>query len=551
MPNLTSFTPLTPEKLTEIIARIPPDLYFVASKAAQVLSRDLVDAFRSAENKAEFINLHHQEISKSLKDCGLMGHRSQKDGEEFIIGAEGTALVAAYMAGKENNAAAHPVQVVKNINLETRDGSSQKHANIFLEQGGVHDGLREALVADLRGAGDADFSKSYVVETFGTTGGSHFVAVTIHKKAGEVDPVVHLFDGSPPLARNGLEAAENNIANGWCSQLIVNATVKKSFEDCGLVLRDEKFFNNTEPLQSGHLVLCATFACEKAYEFARMGREEHLRLLQEKYVYSSPYGGKTEMLITLDEKGYIPEPQFGLPAQDVAMSSFVETALLPRVDELKAGTHLRKDGSSESHFDRIVRNQIGGEKGGNLIIVKKALRQKAGHLFEIVTSDEFLAKGTDAALPRPLPEVRGNPYCPGNSSTEESEALPDVFKKFLSPRPGSVNRSSFDQKGNCEIFVYLGDTAANKLVKFMTDNDVPVRSRRIDFANNVVGADPEFSKIREIVVSVPQERFEDLSKKMVERGSLYEFPNHPFAPPKQTEPLAVLSLRGTEGRGVV
>ena len=546
MPKLTSFTPLTPRKLTEIIVQISPDLYFVAHKAQQViiesqLHQALVDNFKSAENKVEFINSHHQEISKFLKDCGLMGHHSQKDGEEFIIGAEGVALIAAYMAGKEKNSAAHPVQVVKNINLETRDGYSQKHVNIFLEQGGVHDGFREALVADLSGARDADFSKSYVVETFGTTGGSHFVAVTIHKKAGDTEPVVHLFDGSPPLVRNGLEAAQNNIANGWCSQFIVSASVKKSFEDCGLVLRDEKFFNNSEPLQSANSSLCATFACEKAYEFARMGRDEHLRLLQEKYVHSSPYGGKTEMPIMLDEDGYIANPQFGLPAQDVAMSQFVETALLPRAEELKAGTHLRKDGSNESHFDRIVRNQILDENGRNQIIEKKALRQKAGHLFEIVTSDEFLASSPEATAPRPLPEVRGNPFLPANSEAEkpapETVDLLEAFKKLLPPRSSGANRSSFDAKGNCEILVYLGDATANKLVKFMTDNEVLVQSRRIDFANNIVGADPEFSKIREIVVSVTRERFEDLSKKMVEHGSLYRPQNHPFAPPQKIEPL--------------
>ncbi len=125
MPKLTSFTPLTPEKLTEIIARIPPELYFVASKANQVLPRGLVEAFRGAENKAEFINLRHQEISKFLKECGLMGYRSQGDGQEFIIGAEGAALVAAYMAGKEKNARAHPVQVVKNINLDNSQRSGR------------------------------------------------------------------------------------------------------------------------------------------------------------------------------------------------------------------------------------------------------------------------------------------------------------------------------------------------------------------------------------------------------------------------------------------
>ncbi len=548
MPKLTSFTPLTPRKLTEIVAQISPDLYFVAQKAQQVilesqLHQALVDNFRSSENKAEFINSHHQEISNFLKDCGLMGHHSQKDGEEFIIGAEGVAMIASYMASKEKNSAAHLVQVVKNINLETQNGSSQKHANIFLEQGGVHDGFREALVADLSGAREADFSKSYVVETFGTTGGSHFVAVTIHKKAGDREPVVHLFDGSPPLVRNGLEAAQNNIANGWCSQFIVNATVKKSFEDCDLVLRNEKFFNNSEPLQSSTSSLCATFACEKAYEFTRIRKEEHLRLLQEKYIYQSPYGGKTEMPITLDENGYITNPQFGLPAAIVAMSQFVETALLPRVDELKAGDHVRKDGSSENHFDRIARNQILDENGRNQIIEKKALRQKTGHLFEIVTSDEFLAKGLEANAPRPLPEVRGNPFFPANSEAEkpapETVDLLEAFKKLLPPRSSGANRSSFDAKGNCEILVYLGDTTANKLVNFMTDNEVLVQSRRIDFSNNIVGANPEFSKIREIVISVPRERFEDLSKKMVEHGSLYKPQNHPFAPPQKIKPLEV------------
>jgi len=237
-----------------------------------------------------------------------------------------------------------------------------------------------------------------------------------------------------------------------------------------------------------------------------------------------------------------------LPVAIVAMSQFVETALLPRVGELKAGTHLRKDGSSESHFDRIVRNQILDENGRNQIIEKKALRQKAGHLFEIVTSDEFLASGLEATVPRPLPEVRGNPFLPANSEAEkpapETEALLDNFKKFLSPRSSGANRSGFDAKGNCEILVYLGDTTANKLVNFMTDNKVPVHPHIIDFSNNVVGANPEFSKIREIVISVPRERFEDLSKKMVEHGSLCKPQNHPFAPPQKIKPLESELLAG-------
>ncbi len=549
MPNLQSFAPLAKEKLTEIISRIAPELYFVARKVHQFTDshQDLIAAFRSAENKAEFINICHQEISKFLKDCGLMGFGEQKAGEEFIIGSEGVALISAYMASKEKNVAAHPVQVIKNINLETRDGLSQKHTNIFLEQGGVHDGLREQLVADLQSAGDADFSKSYVVEIFGTTGGSHFSAVTIHKKAGEKDPVVHLFDGSPPLVRNGLEAAQNSIANGWCSQFIINATVKKSFEDCGLVLSNEKFFNNSEPLQASNLSLCATFACEKAYEFARMARQEHLDLLQGRYVYLSPYGGKTEMPIMLDENGYITNPQFRLPAQEVVMSSFVSTALLPRADELRQGFHSRKNGTKETNFNRIARNQNPDEGGRNQIIEKKALRQKEGHLFEIVTSEEFLAKRFEATDPRPLPQVRGHPFFPTNSEVEGpasgTEALLGAFRKLLSARSSGANRSKIDQKGNCEILTYLGAATANKLVGFMTDNEIAVQSRRVDFGNNVVGADPEFSNIREVILSVPRERFEDLSQKMAENGSLYVPKKNLFSPPERIEPQRAEVLR--------
>jgi hypothetical protein len=190
-----------------------------------------------------------------------------------------------------------------------------------------------------------------------------------------------------------------------------------------------------------------------------------------------------------------------------------------------------------------VRNQILDEDGRNQIIEKKALRQKAGHLFEIVTSDEFLAKGLEASAPRSLPKVRGNPFFPANSKTEkpapETVDLLEAFKKLLPPRSSGANRSKLDAKGNCKIFVYLGDIIANKLVNFMTDNEVLVQSRRIDFANNIVGANPEFSKIREIVVSVSKERFEDLSKKMSENGSLYRPQNHPFAPPQKIKPLEV------------
>ncbi len=168
-------------------------------------------------------------------------------------------------------------------------------------------------------------------------------------------------------------------------------------------------------------------------------------------------------------------------------------------------------------------------------------------MFEIVTSEEFLAKRFAATDPRPLPQVRGHPFFPTNSEVEGpasgTEALLGAFRKLLSARSAGANRSKIDQNGNCEILTYLGAATANKLVGFMTDNEIAVQSRRVDFGNNVVGADPEFSNIREVILSVPRKRLEDLSEKMAKNGSLYMPQKNPFSPPERMEPLRAVVLQ--------
>src|SRR5690606_17257713 len=147
-------------------------------------------------------------IAGFLNECRLVGYEGENnkaDNSSYIIGAEGISIISSYLADKPKNQSSHQIQVIKNTNLITSYGS-KKHINIFLEQNQIHNGLKDQLTEDLKEAKDSDFNKTYIVEAFGTTGGNHFVALTIRKNKNEKSPLIDLFDPSNSIFRNGLEA---------------------------------------------------------------------------------------------------------------------------------------------------------------------------------------------------------------------------------------------------------------------------------------------------------------------------------------------------------
>ncbi len=558
MTKLAKFTPLEQSQINKAISIIPPELFFIAHITKRVIEenekyRTLIENFRSIEDKKQFFSDNAQIVAEFLNDCGLIGFRGERgavNSASFIIGAEGISLVLAYLRSKEKYESSHLVQAIKNINLITKSGS-KKHASIFLEQQQIHDGLNIQLTKDLQAIGDNEFHKTYLVESFGTTGGNHFCCLTIHKNIGEKDPVVHLFDSSPALLRNGIEAQKNSIANGWCSQIMVNATVKKSFEQSGLVFNNEKYYNNCEPLQKMSTSLCATFAYEMACEIAKTNPADHRAMLQDVYRYPSPHGGKTEMPLNLDEiekDGYLLRPELGLRAQDVAMSHFVDTAVKPRIAEFHTLPHIKKDGSIETVLERIARYTQ--DDGHNKLAEQKVFRQKLGHLFEIVTNNEFLKEAQDPqGLMPDLPIIEGTPYIPQDSDSEKphqkTKELIEAFNKLM-PRSNMVNRSTFDEESQeCKITFYVGDITGARLLEFMRANKIEAESVPIRFGDNLVGVDPRFSEILKIELTIAQSRFSDLTLTINENGPLFKMKEHPFIPPKATSPINTESLRGS------
>ncbi len=111
---------------------------------------------------------------------GTLNEETKVSRGAYVIGAEGLSLVNEYLATKPNNSTAHEVAVVRNIDFFTGedDSGSSKTANILMDKKGVHNGWARMLSEDLSQAKDKDFNKTYLIETFSSTGGNHFIAVT-------------------------------------------------------------------------------------------------------------------------------------------------------------------------------------------------------------------------------------------------------------------------------------------------------------------------------------------------------------------------------------
>lgn len=544
--EITSFTPLSEERIAEIIDNTRPELVSQVAYMAQQAQQknpeyvNLINDYRALEGaeKKKYIETNQQKIAELLNDCGLMGYgneRSRLQHDNFVIGAEGMELILAYLKDKKGpNQRLHDVITVKNENLITTDGS-QKHSNIFL-QDPDHKALTQRLREDIAAArekGEA-LEKTYLIEVFGTTGGNHGAMLTIRKEPGENAPLVHLFDPSPSLVRNGLEATQNSIACGWNAHLIISASVKKAFEAEGLQFDNNQYFNNSEPQQQRGYVYCGTFAYEEANRIASMTRKQHKKLL-ESYIYPSPFGGRTEIgsknssgeiePINLDrvraEGGYVKDPVLGLRGEEVIASQFVEPALSTRVAELSQIPHPRKEGrKAEFELDHVIRYQIkeGPNKGFNTMMEQKALRQKIGHLFEIVGSNQFLDRAGAVGL-APNPFDKASPYSPKSNASEKpavegAEGVIDVIN-FNLPPTNKINRASFDGKV-CRISIFVGEITGQKIANFFSNNELKVEMVERDLSNNFpADIDRSLTKIREYVVEIPREKFELIEKEMI------------------------------------
>lgn len=458
----------------------------------------------------------------------------------------------AYQRNKEKNSHAIPVQIIKNNNFYSKETKSKKHINIFLENNQIHDGLKEQLDADLKEARNSKFEKSYIMESFGTTGGNHILSVTIRKNENEIDPLIHIFDSSLAITRNGLEASKLSIAIGWNSQLKINATIKKSFAENGLIFNQGKFFNNSEPLQKSGSVLCGTFAVESAMKIANMTREEHQNHLENLYIYPSPFGGRTEIETNLEvireNDGFLKDPILTLPAEQIIMSNYTKTALEPRLNELEATQYLNKnpDQKGNTMRDKIARYQT--EEGFNSLASQKALRQKIGHLFEIVTNDEFLKEAEKFYGNINEIDFRGgindaSTYIPSDTEIEmpasQTKDLIDAINKSFGLI--KVNHSQFDlESQTCNIAIFAGSkVACEKIINKMKGNGDKIehRATTIDFSQNVDFVNPEFSKIEKLEIILPKERFGEIISNLQQKHTSQQVLQNPFAIPTKTTPI--------------
>ena len=571
MPNkLKKFSPLSETKIQQIVRDIPDNVVgSVATKIEEAKSdyAGLIRRYQRAEDKKVFLERNIQEVAYFLNDSRLLGVRHEDEENvsvhSFTIGAEGLSIISAYLQNKDKYADLphHQVQVVKNEDLKATD-NSKKIAKIALEKKHVHSALCRQLQKDL--TGDETLEKTYVVETLGTTGGNHVVTLTILKEAGNNAPTIHLFDPSPALARNGVEAQENSIAGGWCAQIAINATLKRALADAGLQFDTNKYYNNSEPLQKGGPSLCGTFSLEEAHHIARGG------LNFSPYIYESAFGGKTEIPVRelLTQEGYIQNnsPDFPLrlrlPADVTYISHFTDTSLRPREQQMNESFHVKKSDLDEMQFETVLervkryQTQDGKNAGENEIAEQKSLRQKYGHLFEIVISDAFEQRA-GAVDKSELVEFEGNPYFQGDKELEisnpQTAEMVSQFNKIL-PRTCRVSevRMVGDQ---AEMMIYIGNITASKIANrddensfgYKIRNVAQVRPELVDFSGELLDVDPHYSQITKLTVGVQREKFEEFSKICSENGVLYKArDDYPFTPPKTTIPLGIEKVKNNQ-----
>ena len=567
--TLINFSPLTNEKLGQIVADIPDQVIgLIAKKTAEagLKYQDLIEGYGRAEDKKIFFEQNIQEVAYFLNECRLIGVPNEKKevaDTNFTIGAEGLAIISAYMQNKEKHAGVehHQVQVIKNEDLKTAAGL-RKISKIAQEKRHVHTALYKQLCKDFENVDELE--KTYVIETFGTTGGNHIVTLTVKKEAGNDAPIIHLFDPSPALARNGLEAQQNSIAGGWCAQIAINATLKRALSDIHLQFDNNRYYNNSEPLQRGGPSICGTFALEEAHNISRHGlNQDYLQ----NYVYDGAFGGQTEIPVRelLNEHGYLREnPPLGLSAKTAYISHFTDTALSPREQELRDNFHRKKNGADETIYERVERYQVqeGETRGANQIAEQKSLRQKYAHLFEIVTGAAFEEKANH------VPELEftefvGSPYFAGDTEVEinapiGTKELIVAFNRIL-PRSNKVSDVEFNG-AEAKITVYIGDETARKVGRNEDRNSFGHKIREIatvnckpdDYSDQLTGVDLAFSHSTNLTVTVSQSNFAKFIEIANQQPNLYRArDDYPFAPPKATTPIGGAQVQGNHNQQLI
>ncbi len=605
--SVLKFTPLSQEQISKtlfILRQRNPDISDVVPYFSQAIqdprNQKLIESYKRSADKKDFLEKNLVEIALFLNECRLIGyynefgdHKKEVDEEieeeakkgafgskaekqrEFekrirlqvlkgmLIGSEAIEIMCAYLIAKEKNEGQfkHEIQVVKNTTYQS-DSGSKKHSDIFLEGNCIHSNFYNILSKDLQ-ENQGDFHKTYLVELFGVTGGDHVTTITVHKKAGDKAPIFDLFDSSPTITRNGLTPTQNSIANGW-SPIAINATIKKACEDSGLHFRNENFFNNSQPLQQGGYSMCAIFAYEIAIAIAKMTPEEHLRLLRENYTHQSVYGGLTEMAVKLDVQGFHQiegdNKQLKISPLFTQFSHFVDSAINPIATDFLGYNHERKSGESETLWERFLRYENEDKSSGALgssLIWQKTIRQKLGHLFEIVTNEEFVtvaasckkvASKKDSARDRL--EFEGDPHFPATEMDPRLRSFEETFNKLL-PRTNKINHGSIDAAGNYEFTIYTGNSTADKLSEFLGKNfSLAQHSEQntknifklepVNLSNETIGLDPQLQSITKISLTLTPSKAKEMiaiiSAQDLKFSKIFTPQPHQFSiPPKKIE----------------
>jgi len=533
--EVAKFSSLSDERIGEIVGRcghISDRLSAIASKVDALKESEKYRYLFDSEITAAFIEENLLVIAEFLRDCRLIGAAQEEGPVEnwnYVIGADGVEILNQYMATKPGNKrdVLHDVVVVRNENLRTSSGSV-KTADILMDQKGIHDGFAKRLTKDLTDNRDVEFNRTYLVETFGTTGGNHFVCVTVRKHPSETSPIVDFFDTSPALLRGDLEFCQNYVASGWSGAITINSTLVKALRDSGLEFDQSKFHYNSEPLQAKNNSHCSIFSYEKAYLDAKMTREQHEKMLDTFYRYpneASPalsiYGGKTEVPIDFDrvlQEQKVVGPQLGLPPHFMHLSHFKSHIQNTYADEMATIPHHQKDDQEESSKERWERYSGEGKESLGSLVEQKSLRQKYGHLLEVVRHPNFLSlKELPACEIEDLPEHIKSVYVPRSEMDPEIEQVfLDLNKFFFSPiRVNQISRCVDDPR-NCEVMFYMGGITAQRVTKWAQEKgiEVEVNHQELD-GIELAGFDKRICEREQVILKMNVERLSEIVKEEI------------------------------------
>lgn len=473
---IEKFTQLTDEEVINILhhANLSYDLKRLEEIAKKThAAREKYPDLKSYHPTADITDEQFIKVMNFIRDCGLAGVVAiDKDNPfDHIPGAEMEALLNSYMANK-NRRKSHEIRVVRNCNFNER--GLEGTPTLFRDNRGIHHGLRQSLISDFVDNHDIE-ARTYLIETFGTTGLNHFVSLTVRRDGKNGKPVADLFCSSPTLIRGGLESHQNSLACGIPAQFSVNATLTDVLGVDGF-----DYYHNLEPFQPGGGEICATYALEAAQIAASMDREKHLEILDRHYSYPGPYGGMVDIdlkkinLSTGKFKDGV-TAEFNMPAEYLHLSGFTSNRESYR-SRLNEVTHSRrKTQSTESSQDRVNRytTQEPDKEDHTKtrlvsnIMEQKAIRQRL-HIFEIINHEAFLALAPEIDLTATqviMEEMQHDP----------ARQRKDMIKRDLLPKRSLVRISdtSYDETSQRHTsHIYLGAKSAEKLIDQVQQPDM-------------------------------------------------------------------------------